>query len=191
MIQRPWDGTFDEYLSYSYREQDQPREHKNDQLKKTDGGRTVYGGGGIEPDRRMVGPIEGFNPTRFGRMLHGRQVFPDFAQRFSAQGDTRITGGKDRRLVARNFTVDDAMMEDFKTFLTVDARIPMDNEGWTKDRAFIKAMIRFEVDAALFSTEDARRHLVSDDPQAQYALSLFGEAESLTRLTASSRQAVR
>ena len=191
MIQRPWDGTFDEYLSYSYRDQEQPREHKSDQLKKTDGGRTVYGGGGIEPDRRMVGPIEGFNPTRFGRLLHGRQVFADFAQRFSAQGDTRITGGKDRRLVARNFTVDDAMIEDFKGFVTNEARIPMDAEGWTKDRAFIKAMIRYEIDAALFSTEDARRHLVADDPQAQYALSLFGEAESLTRLTASSRQAAR
>jgi hypothetical protein len=52
-------------------------------------------------------------------------------------------------------------------------------------------MIRYEIDAALFSVEDARRHLVSDDPQAQYALSLFGEAESLTRLTAATRQASR
>jgi carboxyl-terminal processing protease len=191
MIQRPWDGTFDEYLTYSYREQDQPREHKGDQLKKTDGGRSVYGGGGIEPDRRLVGPIEGFNPSRFGRTVHGRQVFADFAQRFSEQGDTRIAGGKDRRLVARNFTVDEAMMQDFKGYVTTEAHIPMEEDGWTKDRAFIKAMIRYEIDAALFSTEDARRHLVADDPQAQYALSLFGEAESLTRLTAASRQAQR
>ena len=49
----------------------------------------------------MTGPIEGFNPTRFGRSLHSRQIFADFAQRFSEQGDTRIVGGKDRRLVAR------------------------------------------------------------------------------------------
>ncbi len=116
LIQRPWDGTFDEYLTYSYREQDdQPREHKGDELKHTDAGRQVYGGGGIEPDKHMTGPIEGFNPSRFGRSLHGRQVFADFAQRFSEQGDTRIVGGKDRRLVARNFTVDDAMLADFKT----------------------------------------------------------------------------
>jgi carboxyl-terminal processing protease len=139
----------------------------------------------------MTGPIEGFNPTRFGRTLHGRQVFADFAQRFSEQGDTRIAGGKDRRLVARNFTVDDAMLDDFKTFVTTEARIPMDAEGWTKDLTFIRAMIRYEIDAALFSMEDARRHLVADDPQAQYALSLFGEAEGLTRLTAATRQASR
>jgi carboxyl-terminal processing protease len=192
MIQRPWDGTFDEYLTYSYREQgDQPREHKPDQLKHTDSGRQVYSGGGIEPDKHMTGPIEGFNPSRFGRSLHGRQMFADFAQRFSEQGDTRIVGGKDRRLVARNFTVDDAMLADFKTFLTGEARVVMDEEGWTKDQAFIRAMIRYEIDAALFSMEDARRHLVAVDPQAQYAISLFGEAENLTRLTAASRQANR
>jgi carboxyl-terminal processing protease len=160
-------------------------------MKRTDGGRQVYGGGGIEPDKHMTGPIEGFNPTRFGRMLHGRQVFADFAQRFSEQGDTRITGGKDRRLVARNFEVDDAMLADFKSFVVNEAHIVMDEDGWTKDRAFIKAMVRYEIDFALFSTEDARRHLISVDPQAQYALSLFGEAESLTRLTAASRQANR
>ena len=190
MIQRPWDGTFDEYLTYSYREQDdQPREHKGSELKLTDGGRQVFGGGGIEPDRHMTGPIEGFNPGRFGRSLHSRQLFADFAQRFSEQGDTRIVGGKDRRLVARNFTVDDAMVADFKTFLTSEARVVLDEEGWNKDQAFIRAMIRYEIDSALFSVEDARRHLVSVDPQAQYALSLFGEAEGLTHLTAASRQA--
>ena len=47
---------------------------------------------------------------------------------------------------------------------------------------FIRAMIRYDIDLALFSIEDARRHLVADDPQAQFALSQFGEAEGLTRL---------
>src|SRR4029450_1446767 len=137
----------------------------------------------------MTGPIEGFNPGRFGRSLHGRQIFADFAQRFSEQGDTRIIGGKDRRLVARDFTVDDAMLADFKGFLTSEAHVVLDEEGWAKDQAFIKAMIRYEIDAGLFSMEDARGRLVSADPQAQYARSLFGEAESLTRLTSAGRLA--
>ena len=41
-------------------------------------------------------------------------------------------------------------------------------------------MIRYDIDLAVFSIEDARRHLVADDPQAQFALSQFGEAEGLT-----------
>ena len=28
-------------------------------------GRKVYSGGGVEPDYRMAGPIEGFNPGKF------------------------------------------------------------------------------------------------------------------------------
>ena len=68
MIQRPWDGTFDEYLTYTLKDQAE-RPHTAEQLKYTAGGRKVYSGGGIEPDRRFDGPIEGFNPTRFGRSL--------------------------------------------------------------------------------------------------------------------------
>jgi carboxyl-terminal processing protease len=187
LIQRPWDGTFDEYLTYSYRDQDRPREHRSSELKYTDAGRKVFAGGGIEPDRHVAGPIEGFNPSRFGRMLAGRQVFADFAQRFSESGDTRITGGKDRKLVARNFVVDDAMLQDFRQFLTSEARIKIEEDAWQKDLPFIKAMVRYEIDASVFSMEDARRHLVGDDPQAQFALRQFTEAESLTRLSQSRR----
>ena len=56
MIQRPWDGSFDEYLTYSQRDQDATRTHQPADLKYTDGGRKVYGGGGIEPDHFLAGP---------------------------------------------------------------------------------------------------------------------------------------
>jgi carboxyl-terminal processing protease len=67
MIQRPWDGAFDEYLTYSLRDQSAERSHDSAELRYTDAKRKVYGGGGIEPDKFLAGPIEGFNPTRFGR----------------------------------------------------------------------------------------------------------------------------
>src|SRR4030095_10621615 len=89
LIQRPWDGTFDEYLTYTLKDQKE-REKSADQLKYTTSGRKVYSGGGIEPDLRFDGPVEGFNPTRFGRTLHGRGMFLSYAEQFSAEGDTRI-----------------------------------------------------------------------------------------------------
>ena len=64
MIQRPWDGAFDEYLTYSLRDQTADRSHDSAELRYTDARRKVYGGGGIEPDKFIAGPIEGFNPTR-------------------------------------------------------------------------------------------------------------------------------
>ena len=44
LIQRPWDGTFDEYLTYTLREQDANKTHKPEELKYTDSGRKVYSG---------------------------------------------------------------------------------------------------------------------------------------------------
>ncbi|MCE2516165.1 MAG: S41 family peptidase, partial [Acidobacteria bacterium] len=80
MIQRPWDGTFDEYLTYALRDQERAEPDPSER-RLTEGGRAVYGGGGIEPDRHLAGPIEGFDPSRFGRLLFARQEFATFAER--------------------------------------------------------------------------------------------------------------
>ena len=182
LIQRPWDTTFDEYLSYSMKDQEQARAHSPSDLKHTDLGRQVFSGGGIEPDKRLAGPVEGFNPGRFGRLLSGRQEFANYAQKFTAEGDTRIAQSSTGRRTARpNFVVDEAMLADFRQQLTND-RIKIDEEGFAKDLDFIKAMIRFEIDNALFGVAEARRHLVGADPQAQLALQQFGEAQKLVDL---------
>jgi carboxyl-terminal processing protease len=184
LIQRPWDGSFDDYLTYSLRDQDPNKVHKADDLKFTDAGRKVYSGGGVEPDKRFDGPIEGFNPTRFGRMVYNRQLPDTFAQRFSRQGDTRIapSAGSKPRMLTSDFSVDDAMLAEFKEHLR-KSKVKIDEAAWEKDKEFLRAMIRFEIDVDLFSVADARRNLSKVDPQLQYALGLFGEAEKLTQLT--------
>jgi carboxyl-terminal processing protease len=183
LIQRPWDTTFDEYLTYSLRDQETEGSHNASDLKRTDAGRPVYSGGGIEPDKRIAGPMEGFNPGRFGRALSARQAFANYAQKFMAEGDTRVSQqATGRTTVARNFVVDDAMVADFRAQLNAD-RIKIDEDGFQKDLDYIKAMIRFEVDNALFGVADARRHLIAVDPQAQIALQQFGEAQKLAELT--------
>jgi carboxyl-terminal processing protease len=184
LIQRPWDATFDEYLSYSMKDQDAARPHNPTDLKHTDAGRAVYSGGGIEPDKRLAGPIEGFNPSRFGRMLYARQTFERFAQQFTAEGDTRIGGAapNGRKTVKPNFVVDDAMVADFKEQLKTD-HVKMDDAAFAKEIEFIRAMMRFRIDEALFGIAEARRHLIGVDPQAQAALQMFGEAQKLTELS--------
>ncbi|MGI8673318.1 MAG: S41 family peptidase [Luteitalea sp.] len=183
LIQRPWDGTFDEYLTYSLRDQktDEPRDPAN--LKFTDAGRKVYGGGGIEPDKYLAGPVEGFNPGRFARGLWARQIFADFAQLYTAAGDTRIAGGNNQKTLARGFTVDDAMVADFRGYL-VTRKVRIDDQALTADLEFVRAMIQHDLDLALFGVEEARRNLLRRDPQAQFALQQFGEAARLTQLKA-------
>ena len=147
----------------------------------------MYSGGGIEPDKRVAGPIEGFNPSRFGRMLYARSTFANYAQKYAAEGDTRITQkSTGRTSVKSNFVVDDAMVADYKEFLKAD-HVRIEEDEFAKQLDFIKAMIRFEIDNAVFSIADARRHLISVDPQAQAALQAFGEAQKLTELSRGNR----
>jgi carboxyl-terminal processing protease len=182
MIQRPWDGSFDEYLTYTLKEQGD-RERTAEQLKHTTAGRKVYSGGGIEPDRRFDGPVEGFTPTMFGRSLYTRQLFAAYAEQFTAEGDTRAGAqGETRKVVRPGFTVDDGMAQDFKKFVA-SRNLTIDEAAWTKDEKFIRAMIRYEIDVALFSAATARRRLIADDPQTQFALTLFPEADSLLELS--------
>lgn len=181
LIQRPWDGAFDEYLTYTMREQS-ARQHSAEEMKLTDGGRKVYSGGGVEPDERFDGPVEGFNPTRFGRSLYARQLFAGFAERYYAEGDARPgAGGRDRRSVTKDFAVGDEMLADFRRYVE-SRRIKVDQAAWTQDRGFLTAMVRFEIDAAVFGMGVARRRLLEVDPQAQHALGLFPKAEGLLTL---------
>ena len=183
LIQRPWDGAFDEYLTYSLREQRAERQHSSADLKYTDAGRKVYSGGGIDPDKFIAGPVEGFSPTRFGRQLYARGAFANFADGFVAEGDTRFSdASRNKTRIARGFVVTDQMVQDFRASLQTQ-KIKIDEEAFKADDAFIRAMIHYEIAVALFGVEEARRNLVARDPQAQFALGQFGEAQRLTELT--------
>ena len=182
MIQRPWDTAFDEYLTYSLREPETPVRAPGDR-KYTNAGRAVYSGGGVEPDHFFTGPIEGFDPSRFGRLLAARRDFVSFAQRFVAAGDTRVTvEGRDREVVDRGFVVDEALLDRFREH--VESRgLTVDEELFAADDDFIRAMIHYEIDKDLFGGIEARRNLFRRDPQAQHALTLFDEAEALLSLS--------
>jgi carboxyl-terminal processing protease len=189
MIQRPWDSSFDEYLTYSQRDQDPSRTRSPADLRYTDGNRKVYSGGGIEPDHFIPGPVDGFNPSRFARTLHSRSVFVGFAERFTKEGDSR-PGARSAATykVAPGWTLTDAMMADFRKYLDT-LRVRVDEAAYTADLAFIKAMIHYEVDLDLFGSEEARRAFSKVDPQLQAALGYFNEARDL--LAAYSANAAR
>src|SRR5829696_3521568 len=183
MIQRPWDNAFDEYLTYTLRDQAEKREHAAAQLKYTDAGRKVYSGGGIEPDKFFVGPVQGFNPTRFGRSLVARSAFANFAERYAAEGDTRMSAATEGRTrLARGFVVTDEMVGEFKSFLQSEQKLKIDEDAFAKDLVFVKAMIHYDIDVALFGVAEAQKNLIGKDPQAQFALAQFGEAVKLTEL---------
>ena len=86
---------------------------------------------------------------------------------------------KNKKPISKGFTVTSAMVEDFKTSLK-NQKVTIDDASFTKDEAFIAAMIKYDVDLALFGVSEARRNLIAKDPQAQFALSQFPDAVRLT-----------
>ena len=181
LIQRPWDAKFDEYYTYALRDQKEEQRSSAD-LKYTDAGRKVYGGGGVQPDKFFGGPVEGFNPSIFGRMLYGRQTFANFADQFRAEGDTRLSAAnKNKKAIARGFAINDAMMADYRALLA-QHKVKIDEAAFKQDEPFIRAMIHYDIDLALFGIDEARKNLIAADPQAQFAFKQFSEAEKLTEM---------
>jgi carboxyl-terminal processing protease len=180
VIQRPWDETFDEYQLYRELDQQLSRPHPAAELKYTDGGRKVYGGGGIEPDHFLPGPVEGFNPGKFARSLYSRGTFINFSRRFRREGDTRPASAKTSatHTVSPGWQVTDDVVAEFKQSLT-SLGLKIDEPAFVADLPFVKAEIRYEVDGELFGAEEARRNLTKVDPQAQAALGLFDDAQKL------------
>ena len=69
--------------------------------------------------------------------------------------------------------------------LVVEDGLTIDEDAFAKDREFLRAMIKYEVDLALFSVQEARKNLIASDPQARFAMSVFPDAEKLTELARS------
>lgn len=180
LIQRQWDGAFDDYLTYGLRDQKEHRDHAATELKYTDGGRKVYEGGGIEPDHFMAGPNEGFNPSYFSRQMFSRGMFIGFAERFTGEGDDRPANKRpsNQHRVSKGFEITPAIVEEFKEYVA-SQRMKIDDAAFKTDVTYIKAMIHYEVDVDLFGVEEARRQLVKVDPQTLFALGYFDEAKAL------------
>ena len=180
LIQRPWDGAFDDYLTYGLRDQNEHRDHAASELKYTDAGRKIYGGGGIEPDHFMPGPREGFNPSYFARQVFDRGMFVGFAERFTAEGDSRPASRRTgvQHLVKRGFEITPELLAEFKQYV-ISQHMTFDDAAFTADLVYIKAMMHYEVDVDLFGMEEARRQLLTVDPQAKFALGFFDEAKAL------------
>jgi hypothetical protein len=86
--------------------------------------------------------------------------------------------------------VTDAMVAEFKE-LAMKEPIKWDEASWQKDQDFIKAMIHREIDADVFGIATAFLNLAKRDPQLQFALTQFPEAQQLLDISRQSTTARR
>ncbi len=135
----------------------------NREVKLTDSGRTVYGGGGITPDEKIEPP----KTNRFQDELLYKDVFFHFAPVYVAT-----------HTVGKDFQVDDAVMADFKKFLTSQ------DVEWTDADIkgvsdWVKARIEKDIVTIQFGQLEGLRVMANSDPMIQKALSYMPEAQAL------------
>src|SRR5262245_4907244 len=163
LIQRDY-NSLEDYLSHD--ESDEQLLNLSKDIRRTDGGRTVYGGGGIHPD--VVVP----DPTPpFVDQLERARVFFDFAVEYNAK----------HKGVQRTFEVTPAVLQEFQDFLTTRKLkwAPADIEQF-EDR--LRGEIKEAVVAGLFGLEEAYKVHTEIDRQLQKALDLFPQAQNLASL---------
>ncbi|HET7842403.1 MAG TPA: S41 family peptidase, partial [Terriglobia bacterium] len=134
------------------------------EVRLTDGGREVYGGGGIMPDVRI--PEEKLTPV--GQTLEQRGTFFDFSKYYLGVHKT----------IPENFTADDQVVNEFKGYLAKE-KITVSNPDFESNLDYIKTHIRMQLVGMIYGQNQADRIAMESDPLVQKALSSLPQASEL------------
>ena len=162
LIQRNYQGVslYDYYYDHAGA---LPSNSSNREVKFTDSGRTVYGGGGITPDEKL--PVMQHN--RFQDELVFKDVFFHFAPIYVS-----------KHAPDKNFQVDDAVLKDFEQYLTSQ------NINWTPADInsvadWLKPQIKQKIVTIWFGEKNGERTLTQSDPAIDKAINYLPQAQAL------------
>ena len=164
LIQREFTGI----SLYDYYYRDEAEGDNSDvphrQIRMTDSGRPVYGGGGITPDVKLpTPPLKGFL-----RILEVRKPAFGFAAFYLAR----------HRTINRDFQVDEPVLEEFRTYLDRE-KIVYTEEDIQKYLALIRRRIKQELFISAFGKGDGDRSAIETDQQVLKAIELLPKAKEL------------
>ena len=135
----------------------------NKEVKLTDSGRTVYGGGGITPDVK-IDPIKS---TSFQDTLLQHYAFFNFAKHYSTN-----------RHITKSFEVDESVMQEFRKSLDTD-KIPYTEADLTQNNEWIRSNIKSELFVDGFGQEEGLKVKAETDPEVIKGLELLPQAKQL------------
>ncbi len=135
----------------------------NKEVKLTDSGRTVYGGGGIAPDVK-VDPIKS---SHFQDALLQHYAFFNFAKHY-------VVGHH----VNKNFDVDDNVVQEFRKSLDGD-KVPYTEAELVQNNEWIRSSIKSEIFVDAFGQEEGLKVKAETDPEVLKGLDLLPQARAL------------
>ena len=131
-------------------------------VKYTDGGREVYGGGGITPDIKYESP-----KLTASEAVLAQHLF-DFSKRYLGVHKT----------VARDFAADDAVIAEYKKFLD-EEKVQISEKEFNDSLDFVKTQIRVQLVQAIYGKNEGDAIYIHSDPLVRNATKNMNEAAQL------------
>jgi carboxyl-terminal processing protease len=162
LIQRSYDGV-SLYDYYYVRDDAKKADKSNLEVKLTDSGRTVYGGGGITPDEKIDVP----DLNRFQGSLLNHYAFFNFSKHYLAT-----------HTIARDFVVDDTILQQFKDYLKAN-QIDYTDADLAPVMDWVKSNIKAELFTSQFGQLEGLKVRAQTDPEIVKATTFMPEALAL------------
>jgi carboxyl-terminal processing protease len=151
------------FLDYYY---GRPKSDKDlHDVKQTDLGRTVYGGGGITPDERYDAP----KANAFQIAVLRKNAFFTFTADYF--------GGKEAKL-PEGWVPDEGTMERFHDYL-MKQRVQFSEADWTGNHEWLRNRLQQEMYITAFNVDESKKVEVTEDPEVRKAIEALPKAADL------------
>ncbi len=134
-------------------------------IKQTDLGRVVYGGGGITPDEKYETPK--LDP--FELSVLRKNSFFNYSSHYFSNHPAQF---------AKNWVPDENVMNDFHDWLMKQG-VQFNEADWTRDHSWLRDDLRQELYITAFSYEDSQKVAVEQDAEVQKAMDALPKASHL------------
>jgi carboxyl-terminal processing protease len=161
LIQR--DYSHISFLDYYYGKRSEAKDPTD--VKQTDLGRTVYGGGGITPDEKFKTPELDALQVATVR----KDAFFNFTSSYFASHPTKLPQG---------WAPDEEVLNGLHDYLLKNG-VQFSEADWTRDHTWMRDQLRAQMYVTAFSFEDSQRVGVEQDPEVQRAIDSMPKASTL------------
>lgn len=149
---------------YDYYNHYDPSPLPHTQVRLTDGGREVFGGGGITPD--VIVPPTKLNPVEEKLLAAG--AFFDFGGSYLA----------DHKTIPQDFKVNGKTLEAFRKFLPGD-NVTISTQDFKANEEFIRQHIQEQLVRAIYGSQAADQITIENDPLVDQAIDSLPQAKAL------------
>jgi carboxyl-terminal processing protease len=161
LIQRDYSNK--SFFDYYYHRDDNAKNMQD--VKMTDSGRTVYGGGGITPDEKYAQP----KVDKLETQLYVKSAFFNFTRNYFGQHTAKL---------AKGWSPDATVVNEFHDYLLKE-NYDFTEAEFTQDMDWIKRSLKREMYITAFNLDESERVAVETDPEVEQAIDAMPKAKAL------------